>query len=396
LPAGFHKRFFFAGGCATCVLAGSAWYGLAANNARTLPQEANTPQQATPQQPGVPGEVARPQAPAQAAYDTVGPIEGESITVQGPLNIEVVRGQTKTILRSGSDVRVNSGQAHIALVEGGEIAVCGPAHFSVLKSVNLLTIALDGGALHAHIERTPMLTIYTAQLQLKPIPIGDGVQDLLIGFDVSGAMCVHPSSGALRVEQQLTAQNIVVPQGADIVVANAQLDSLMAGNGRCSCELQMAKAAAPPPELEISRPSTAEELRKDAEAKDKSAKAAGAPARAGDGEPVYQVFMPPLSYDASAKVQRDDFDPKLILFVRRVRVRPTLVFQGRVEGDAVAPKGRAQQTSPPHQPSSPPAKSTSPETSAPANGSPAQQPKKPQQPDTLMNRARSLWHKVFS
>ena len=41
--------------------------------------------------------------------------------------------------------------------------------------------------------------------------------------------------------------------------------------------------------------------------------------------------MPPLSYDAKAAVQRDDFDPKLILLVRRVRVRPTLIFQGRVE-----------------------------------------------------------------
>jgi len=378
------------------VLAASAWYGLAANHARTSAQEASPPQQTIPAQPGVPGDVTKPQAAAQAAYDTVGPIEGDAITVQGPLNIEVVRGQTKTILRSGSDVRVNSGQAHIALVEGGEIAVCGPAHFSVLKSVNLLTIALDGGALHAHIERTPMLTIYTAQLQLKPIPIGDGVQDLLIGFDVSGAMCVHPSSGALRVEQQLTAQNIVVPQGADIVIANAQLDSLMAGNGRCSCELQMAKAVAPPPELEISRPSTAEELKKDAEAKDKSAKAPQGPTAAPQGEPVYQVFMPPLSYDASAKVQRDDFDPKLIVFVRRVRVRPALVFQGRVEGERVAPKGGARESSPAQQPASPPGKSASPQNSTPPNGSPEQQPKKPRQPDTLMNRARSLWHKVFS
>ncbi len=42
--------------------------------------------------------------------------------------------------------------------------------------------------------------------------------------------------------------------------------------------------------------------------------------------------MPPLRYDASAKVQ-DEPDPKLIVLVRRVRVRPTLIFQSRVEGD---------------------------------------------------------------
>jgi len=42
--------------------------------------------------------------------------------------------------------------------------------------------------------------------------------------------------------------------------------------------------------------------------------------------------MPPLSYDASAKVQ-DEPDPKLIVLLRRVRVRPTLIFQSRVQGD---------------------------------------------------------------
>ena len=46
--------------------------------------------------------------------------------------------------------------------------------------------------------------------------------------------------------------------------------------------------------------------------------------------------MPPLRYDASQKVQ-DEPDPKLILLVRRVRVRPTLIFESRVEG-SVAPK----------------------------------------------------------
>jgi len=51
-------------------------------------------------------------------------------------------------------------------------------------------------------------------------------------------------------------------------------------------------------------------------------------------EPIYQVFMPPLRYDAKTKVQAD-FDPNLIILVRRVRVRPTLIFQGRVEGDPV-------------------------------------------------------------
>ena len=45
--------------------------------------------------------------------------------------------------------------------------------------------------------------------------------------------------------------------------------------------------------------------------------------------------MPPLIYDANAKVQ-PEIDPKMIVLVRRVGVRPTLIFQGRVEGVAIA------------------------------------------------------------
>src|SRR5438128_2368243 len=64
--------------------------------------------------------------------ELVGIIEGDAISVQGPMTVRVIDGQAKTILRSGGDVRVKSGRATIDLVEGGKIAVCGPAHFSVL------------------------------------------------------------------------------------------------------------------------------------------------------------------------------------------------------------------------------------------------------------------------
>src|ERR1700720_2298447 len=96
----------------------------------------------------------------QPSYDTVGAIEGDAISLQGPLNIEVVQGRTRTILRSGSDIHVNSGQARIGVIEGGQIVICGPAHFSVLKSVNLLTLALDTGIIHAHLGPQPALTVY--------------------------------------------------------------------------------------------------------------------------------------------------------------------------------------------------------------------------------------------
>jgi hypothetical protein len=314
----------------------------------------------------------------QPSYDTVGAIEGEAISVQGPLNIEVVQGRTRTILRSGSDIRVNSGQAQIDLVEGGHIAVCGPAHLSVLKSVNLLTLALDTGTIHARIEGSqPTLTIYTAQLQAKPFAIGDGTQDTLVGFEQTGAMCIRADSGAVRVEQQLTAQTIVVPQSGEVLITNGQLESLRSGVTHCSCELQLAKTlAATSLQTEVSRLPTTEEMVK------ATAEAAKAPATtpkpAEKEAPVYQVFMPPLSYDASAKVQRDNFDPQLIVLVRRVRVRPTLIFQGRVEGAPLV-----AQNSP-----TPPAAPAKPASPAP--------PANPQNNASVISRVRAFFHRLFS
>src|SRR5580704_9316090 len=118
--------------------------------------------------------------PDQPAGDSVGLIEGEDIRVTGPMSVEVVAGQTKTILRSGSDVQVKSGQARISLVEGGQISICGPAHFSVLKSGGALTVALESGAIHARVDREPALTVYTAEIQAQTMAIGDDPRDVLV------------------------------------------------------------------------------------------------------------------------------------------------------------------------------------------------------------------------
>jgi hypothetical protein len=274
---------------------------------------------------------ARPDDPGT---DAVGVIDGESIAVSGPMRVETVRGQVKTVLRSGSDVRVKSGSARIDLVEGGWIAACGPAHFSVLKSGASLTVALDSGTIHAHIEGDPALTIYTPQIQAQTISIGGGQQDILVGFDTPGAMCVRANRGAVRLEQQLTGQSLVVPQAGNVLVLNGQLESLRTSAGHCACEPQMAKPISSP-DVEVSRPATTQELREKPLEPKTAAETAPAEKSNGKEEPIYQVFMPPLVYDAHAKVQ-PEFDPKMIVLIRRVRVRPTLIFQGRVEGETVA------------------------------------------------------------
>jgi hypothetical protein len=269
-----------------------------------------------------------------AGTDAVGVIDGESIAVSGPMRVETVHGQVKTMLRSGSDVRVKSGTARIDLVEGGWITACGPAHFSVLKSAGSLTVALDSGTIHAHIEGDPALTIYTPQIQAQTISIGGGQQDILVGFDTPGAMCIRANRGAVRLEQQLTGQTLVVPQAGNVLVLNGQLETLRTSAGHCACEPQMAKTTSSR-DVEVSRPATTEELRKKLPEPKTAPETVLAEKSRANEEPIYQVFMPPLVYDANAKVQ-PEYDPKMIVLIRRVRVRPTLIFQGRVEGEMVA------------------------------------------------------------
>jgi hypothetical protein len=262
--------------------------------------------------------------------DAIGVIEGEAISVDGPMTVEVVHGQVKTVLRSGSDVHVKGGQARIDLVEGGQIMICGPAHFSVLKAGGAITLALDSGTVHAVVGAEVSLNIYTPQIQAHPISIGNGAEDLLVGLDSAGAMCIRANKGAVRVEHQLTGQSVVVPQSGDVSLTNGQIETLRSAAGHCVCSMQSVIKPMTP-QVEVSQLATTEEIKKKA-AEPKSPAQENAPQAGQPEEPVYQVFMPPLRYDAKSKAQAE-FDPNLIILVRRVRVRPTLIFQGRVDGD---------------------------------------------------------------
>lgn len=273
--------------------------------------------------------------PDEKPAETVGPIEGEAISVKGPMSVEVTGGEVHTVLLSGSDVRVKSGQARIRLREGGSISICGPAHISLLKSGSALTVALEYGTIHARIEREPALAVYTPLIQAQPVAIGDAPLDTLVGLETTGAMCLRANSGAVRVEQQLTGQSVLVPQGGDVLLASGEIESLRAGGGRCRCELPLAKAKPATQEKppEVTRAATAEEVRAASAAKaaERSRSAPEPPKPPAREEPVYQVLMPPLSFDASSPTLPPEPSPAMILLVRTVRVRPTLIFRGHVE-----------------------------------------------------------------
>jgi len=184
------------------------------------------------------------------------------------------------------------------------------------------------------------------------------------------------------LEEQFGSQSVLVPQGGDVTLANGQLEGMRMNSALCACEpyaqLLTATGGAPASAPEISTPAGSEEIRKSAVLKNptvprKTVVPVDPPKAVA--EPTYQVYMPPLRYDASQKVQ-DEPDPKLILLVRRVRVRPTLIFESRVEG-SVAPKE---------------SKSLSATSTKPVES--GIRPVKPENPglvDRVKNFLRSLW-----
>ena len=317
-------------------------------------------------------------------------------------------------------------------------------------------------------------------------------------------MCVRAGNGAIRLENQLSGQSVLVPQGGDILLNNGGLDGITNTEGHCECELQGGNE--PPPAPELSRLATPEEIsqrdaskaaeaaamkeaadnaamdkaaaEKDAADKIVAQRAAAEKAAAdklaadqaaaqtaaqqaaaaktaaqqaaaqqaaakqaaaqqaaaqqvptantsaannvkppvpwGESvprpaerrvekidapkpqEPIYQVFMPPLSYDAKAAAPADNFDPKLIMLVRRVRVKPTLIFQGRVEGETPVAKNVSDVQACKHNGQG------RPRATAEASAAPRKEPQPGAKPatappnDSVVNRVRNYIRHLFS
>ncbi len=323
----------------------------------------------------------------QPAAEVVGAVEGADIIIKGPISVEIADGLSRMVVSSGSEVTVKSGQARIDLAEGGEIGICGPAHVSLLKSPGALTVALDYGSLHARIGFHPALTIYTPLIVARPVEIGGGQSETLVGLKPDGTMCVRATQGAARIEQQLTGQSLIVPPGGEASLAEGLLKSLPAGETGCGCEILAAKAD--PPALterkEVSALGSAKDVRPNlpsprlvhtGEEGDGNGKLPSPPAVE---EPVYKVFMPPLLFDASSPAPPADPSPETILLVRTVRVRSSVVFRGHIS------PGREMAT--------PISLKAAPQTTA---ASPPPAPKTPQQKPSMAAKMKAFLHRLWN
>src|SRR3989442_2883463 len=75
-------------------------------------------------------------------------------------------------------------------------------------------------------------------------------------------MCIRATSGAVRIEQQLTGQSVIVPQGGDVQLMNAQFEAMHPAAGKCKGQLQRGKTPQPkPPEATFLQ--SAEDLRRE-------------------------------------------------------------------------------------------------------------------------------------
>jgi hypothetical protein len=134
-------------------------------------------------------------------------------------------------------------------------------------------------------------------------------------------MCALTARGAVRIEQQLSGQSVLLPQGGEVHLTDGQLNTLRSGAGSCTCELLVTQNVAPR-QVELSVPVRPEPARP------RPVTPMPAPRAA---EPIYRVYMPPLTYDATAPDPSPDPDPAAILMVREAPPLPELFFRGQVE-----------------------------------------------------------------
>ena len=111
---------------------------------------------------------------AQDLPAIVGRIEGDDLEVVTTTPTGVETNAAPTVVASGSDITLRSGHALLSLDAGGEISVCGPAHFKLLKSAGAVTLALDYGRVHPSLDSAETFTIYTPTIIATPIAISGG------------------------------------------------------------------------------------------------------------------------------------------------------------------------------------------------------------------------------
>ena len=271
---------------------------------------------------------------AQGLPLLVGRIEGDDVEVVTTTTAGIETNAAPTVVASGSEVTLRSGQALLLLNSGGSISVCGPAHFKMIQSAGAVTLALDYGRVHPALNSTDDFTIFTPTIIATPIAISGARRDLTIGLQDTGEMCAVATRGAMRVQPQFSDQGLILPQGGAATLSGGQIDSLVGNDSSCSCEyrragMQPSHPSAPPREISLLRP--VQPTAKKNPSVPPVTQTMSQPVTQPDATPEYTVVMPALTYDANSPAMPPDPDPTTILLVRELRVQAPGFFRGHVD-----------------------------------------------------------------
>lgn len=275
---------------------------------------------------------------------------------------------------NGSIVSVHSGQAHMTLISGGDVDICGPAKLTLLQSGKAITLALDFGRVRVQLPASADLRIFTPTIIATPLDINGAARDITAGLDTDDSLCVTAGSGALLLENQFSGEKLVVPQGGEFSLAQGRLIPVAGAAGACQCVTLQTKEVIPPPEpsLGLTAPAhvdppptvAANPNAKPAEPADAKPKSnveysvlgyanqvrpnAPPPKPAPSAPPAtetpdYKVVMPPLTFSASSPEPPPAPTPDMILLIRTVHVEPDWEFTGHVDGPPTDEKAQQKQ-----------------------------------------------------
>lgn len=289
--------------------------------------------------------VIAPELSAQTTGEFVGRVEGHDFVIEDPSGNPVPRGDLSELLSSGNHLMVRSGQARILLEGGGDILICGAAQLQVLKLQGAITIALDYGTIRVHEKKTDPVSVFTPLVLATTVSIGGGERDATIGLEQSGQMCIRAKSGAVRVGQQLSGENLLVPQFGGLTLSGGQVNAVSASAPGCTCEADSAKLA--PPRANVNQPplvATNTPAERSVVAipgpqisgpLHQSLSSANVAAPTIDESPVTKI-MPPLVFNSSNPDAPEDPAIEMVALVRAIRIREDTTIRGTVE-----PKGNA-------------------------------------------------------
>lgn len=315
---------------------------------------------------------AQTQTPAPAATASLGQIVGANVSVTAPSNA-VTNGAMQAVeFSSGSTIVVHSGKARVEFSGGGELEVCGPAKFTVLSSGDALTVALSFGRVHARFDALRPITIYTPLIVATPLALGEQPRDSTVGLTNTGTMCVLAASGAVRLQNQLSSETVIVPQPSEVLVQGASFGTLPAAVGQCRCGFdestarqtapaapvasaattpspespkQPVPASAAPSALSSSQQPTVsapQTLSSQPAAKNLPAPTASSPslpaAQTTATQPILKVKLPPIGYDTkSATATAEPLSVATLMLAQAAVVQPDWIFHGTVVASGVAP-----------------------------------------------------------